>query len=53
MRFVKNLTATFLVASPVEINDRVPASQARFPQFSVIERFCVESSNKRSAPVTL
>jgi len=48
MCFVKNLTVTFLVGSPVKINNRVPVSQARFPQFRVIERFCVESSIKRS-----
>jgi len=48
MCFVKNLTVTFSVGSPVEINNRVPANQARFPQFRVSERFCVESSNKRS-----
>jgi len=46
MCFVKNLTVTFLGGSPVE-NSRAPASQARIPQFRVIERFCVESSNKR------
>jgi len=45
MCFVKNLTVTFLVGSPAEMNNPVPASKARF---RVIERFCVESSNKRS-----
>jgi len=30
MRFVKNLTVTFLVGSPVEINNRVPAIHSRF-----------------------
>ena len=35
---VKNLTVTFLVGLTVEINNPVPASQARFPQFRVIER---------------
>jgi len=34
--------------SLVVIKNRVPASQAWFPQFRVIERFCVESRNKRS-----
>jgi len=48
MCLVKNVTVMFSVGSPVEINNPVPASQARFPQFRVIERFCVESSNKRS-----
>ena len=33
---------------PVEVNNPVPASTARFQQFRVIERFCVEGSNKRS-----
>jgi len=47
MCFVKNLTLTFLIGSPVEINNRVPGSQAPFPQFRVIERFFVESTNKR------
>jgi len=32
-----------LVGSPVAINNNVPASQTRFSQFCVIERFCVES----------
>ena len=30
------------------VNNPVPASTARFQQFRVIERFCVEGSNKRS-----
>ena len=42
------LTVTFSVGSPVEVKNRVPASQAQFQQFCVIERFCVEGSNKRS-----
>jgi len=33
----------FLVGSPVEIYNPVPKSQARFPQFRVIESFCVKS----------
>jgi len=33
---------------PAKINNLVPASQARFPQFRVIKRFCIEGSNKRS-----
>jgi len=43
MCFVKNLTVTFLFGSPVDIKNRSPAgaSQARIPQFRVIERFCV------------
>jgi len=32
----------FLVGFPVELNNRVPATQARFPQLRVIERFCVK-----------
>jgi len=48
MCFAKNLTVMCLVGSPVEINNRVPANQARFPRLLVIERFCVESSNERS-----
>jgi len=32
----------------VAVNNPVPASHARFQQFRVIERFCVEGSNKRS-----
>jgi len=46
--FIKYLSNTFLAGSPVEINNCVPTSQARYPQFRVTERFCVESSNKRS-----
>jgi len=49
MCFDKYLTATFSVGLPAKINNRVPASQARFQHFRVIEeRFCLESSNKRS-----
>jgi len=48
MYFVKYLTVTFSVGSSVKINNRVPASQARFPQFRGIERFCVEGSNQPS-----
>ena len=33
---------------PVVVNNPVPASQVRFQQFRVIERFCVEGSNKRT-----
>jgi len=47
MCFVKNLAVTFLVRSPVEINNRVPTSQAWFSQIHVIKRFRVESRNKR------
>jgi len=36
------------VGLPVAVNNPVPASQVRFQQFRVIERFCVEGSNKRS-----
>jgi len=48
MCFVKYLTVTFVVGLPAKINDPVPASQVRFQQFRVTERFCVEGSNKRS-----
>jgi len=36
------------VGLPVAINNPVPASQVQFQQFRVIDRFCVEGSNKRS-----
>ena len=36
------------VGLPVAVNNPVPASQVQFHQFRVIERFCVEGSNKRS-----
>ena len=36
------------VGLPVAVNNSVPASQVGFQQFRVIERFCVEGSNKRS-----
>jgi len=52
MCFVKNITVMFLVGFLVEINNRLPASQAQFPQFHVIECFCVVS-NKRSDHGTL
>ena len=42
------LTMTFPVGLSAKINNPVPASQVRFPQFCAIERFCVEGSNKRS-----
>jgi len=35
--FCQKLTVRFLVGSPLEINNRVPTSQARFPQFRVTE----------------
>jgi len=37
-----------LVGLPVAVYNPVPASQVRFQQFRVIERFCVEGSNKCS-----
>jgi len=40
--FVKCLTVTFSVGLPAKINNAVPASQVRFQQFRVIERFCVQ-----------
>jgi len=39
---------TFPAGLPAKINDPVPSSQVRFQQFRVIERFCVEGSNKHS-----
>jgi len=45
---VKYLTITFLVGLPAKIDNPVPASQVRFQQFRVIERFGVEGSNKHS-----
>jgi len=36
------------VGLPVSVNNPVRASQVRFQQFHVIERFCVEGSNKHS-----
>jgi len=45
---VTYLTVTFSVGLPAKINKPVPASQARFQQLRIIERFCVEGSNKRS-----
>jgi len=41
-------TVTFSVGLPAKINKPVPASEARFHQIRVIERFCVEGSNKRT-----
>jgi len=48
MCFVYYSTVTFSVGLPAKIYNPVPASQVRFQQFRVIERFFVESSNKRS-----
>jgi len=40
---------TFPVGLPAKIDNPVPASQVRFQQFRVIERFCFEGcSNKRN-----
>ena len=36
------------VGLPVAVHNPVPASQVGFHQFRVIERFCVQGSNKRS-----
>jgi len=47
MRVVKNFTVTFSVGLHAKINPDL-ASQVRFQQFRVTERFCVEGSNKRS-----
>ena len=48
MCFVKYLTKTFSIDLPARINNPVPASQVRFQQFRVTDRFWVEGSNKRS-----
>jgi len=45
---VKNLTVTFAVGLPAKIDKPVTASQVRFQQFCVTERFYFEGSNKRS-----
>jgi len=45
MWFVKYFTVAFSVAL---LNNPVPATQVRFQQFRVIERFWVEGSNKCS-----
>jgi len=37
-------TVMFPVGSPVEITNPLPVSQARSPQFRVIERFCALAS---------
>jgi len=42
---------TISVVQPVEIKNPVPVNQARFPQFCVIERFCVEGS--KNAVITV
>jgi len=48
MGFGQDLNVKFSSGLPVEINNPVPARQARFPKFHVIERFCVEGNNKHS-----
>jgi len=48
MCFVKYFTVPFSVGFPAKIDNPAPASQVRFQQSPVIERFCVEGSNKRS-----
>jgi len=48
MYFVKYSTLTFSVGLHAKINNPVPASQVRFQQFRVIERFCVEGRNNHS-----
>jgi len=42
------LITAISVGLPVAVNNPVLASQVGFQQFRVIERFCVEGSNKRS-----
>jgi len=39
---------TSAVGLLAKIDNPVPASQVRFQQFRVIERFCVQGSSKRS-----
>jgi len=46
MYFVKFFNCGDLVGLPVAVNNPVPGSQVRFQQFRVIERFCIEGSNK-------
>jgi len=49
LRVLSNISIVAIwVDLPVTVNNPVPASQVRFQQFRVIERFCVEGSNKRS-----
>jgi len=48
MCFVKYLTVTFSVGLPAKGNNPVPVCLVRFQQFSVIERLCVQGSNKCS-----
>jgi len=36
----------FLVGSPLEINNPVPASQAQFPQFCVIELLALKVATR-------
>jgi len=46
--FAKYLKRGVGAGLPVEVNNPVSASQVRFQQLRVIERFCIEGSNKRS-----
>jgi len=43
MCLVKHLTVMFYVRSLVEIRNPVPASQAQFPQFRVINAFASQA----------
>jgi len=47
MYYVKYLTVGFSVDLPARRNNPAPYSPARFQQFSIIERFCVESNKHR------
>jgi len=48
MCFFNYVTVTFSIGLPAKIVVYlVPASQVRFLQFHVIERFCFKGSNKR------
>jgi len=46
--YVVGQIVAFSAGSLMEIKKPVPAKQARFPQFRVIERFCVAGISKHS-----
>jgi len=48
MCLVKYFTVTFMGRSPVTIKTPIPASQARFPQLRVSERFCLAGNNRHN-----
>jgi len=53
MCFVKYFNSGVFVWFAFGNNNPVPASQVRFHQLRVIERFCLEGNNKHSDRVTL